>query len=460
MKINEIIYSRLENIYLNDPDSLVELIGDVIKPEIRNIVNIFYGELLEIPETAPILENKLVEKNLPEALAQWLNMFFLCSSKEDIHVLIERQKEIGVIHANIHVHLNYFNYGIGIIKREIYKRISAKFSKHARFQDMFLTIGEIFDILISIISESYFSKELVHESNELSLKLKGFTQNTAIECERLRSTLLEWARNTLTFLYQSPGDIDISNIPRLQYSNFGLWVIYKADFLSHSLNVSDDLKIHINVIDESLRRAAKFRIENDDPNFLNAVKSFNEKITKTSWFISTIVDQALEIDTGMDPLTRLFNRRYLDTILRRQTEICIRQDMPYSVLIVDIDHFKKINDQYGHDIGDSVLKQFSEILLLSVRTSDFVFRYGGEEFLLVLGNVDQDKAYKIAEKIRKKTNHNRFKLPGDRHINLSCSIGISVHDGHPDYNRLVKKADIAVYKAKQGGRNRSEFADN
>jgi diguanylate cyclase len=167
----------------------------------------------------------------------------------------------------------------------------------------------------------------------------------------------------------------------------------------------------------------------------------------------------LELNTGMDTLTRLLNRRYLETILRRQTDISMKQGFPYSILILDLDHFKQVNDTYGHEIGDAVLKQFSELLLLSVRSSDFIFRYGGEEFLIVLSNVDRQKAGNIAEKIRQKCEDHVFQLPTHQPIRKTCSIGVASYSGHPDFKRIIQQADLAMYEAKAHGRNQVRVSD-
>ena len=91
--------------------------------------------------------------------------------------------------------------------------------------------------------------------------------------------------------------------------------------------------------------------------------------------------------------------------------------------------------------------------MLNVRASDFIFRYGGEEFLAVLGNTDGKGAYIVAEKIRRKCEEHIFQLPANKQISKTCSIGAAVYDGHPDYNRIVKFADMALYEAKEKGRN-------
>lgn len=450
MKINEIIKTRLKALY-QENEELLKTIGTIITPGLDSIVDNFYAELMEIPEIKPILMNSIVQKNLKASQKKWIHDFIQPS--KDVDAIIERQKRIGNVHANINVNLNYFALGISIMKREIYSRLHDSFKSSLDFSRAFLVIGELFDVLVSIISESYFSNEMIHESNELSLKMKGMSQNTAVECERLRSMLFDWLRSGLVLLYR-PEDLPVNSIPKLKYSNFGLWVTYKGDLLSHTVNISTDLKENIQEIDDLYYRAAKFKSEKNTEGLNSIVSDLNDAVSSASWFISGIVDQVLEIDKGTDALTRVFNRRYLETILRRQTEISMKQGLPYSILMIDMDHFKNVNDTYGHESGDSVLKQFSEILLASVRSSDFIFRYGGEEFLVALGNVDTKDAMLISEKIRAKCEEYAFKLQDGRAINKTCSIGIASFSGHPDFNRLIKLADMALYEAKKNGRNR------
>ncbi len=454
MRIHDILRERLERIYSGDSERILLTAGTLLEPELGKITDSFYTELLDIPEIAPILENSIVQKNLANSLHIWMSDLFRPHSGQQIQTMIDRQKHVGAVHARININLNYVTHGITILKREIFRVLQEKLEIGKDLVEAILVMGLLFDVLAAIISEAYFSNEMLHETNELSLRMKGMTQNAALECERLRSALLDWLRGTLNFLYQTP-EINLDNLPRLRYSTFGLWVIYKSDLLYEVLNMAPELKRHIHEIDECLFAAAKYR--NNEGRFFKSVSDLNEAVTRTSWFISSIVDRAIELDTGTDTLTRLFNRRYLETILRRQTNISIKLGLQHSVMIVDIDRFKEINDLYGHESGDAFLKQFAEMLLFSVRACDFVFRYGGEEFLVVLGNVGHEEASAIAEKIRGKCETHIFKVPGNKDLRKTCSIGIAVYSGHPDYRRLVRDADMALYEAKQGGRNRVVF---
>jgi len=451
MKIKTVLYEKLCQLYDENSELLLK-IGQFLEPELEDIVDSFYDELIQLSEIESILQHSIVQKNLKHSQKKWIQDFFKPRNSTDVQLLVDRQNEIGKLHANININLNYFTYGISIMKREIFSRFSHNFELLSDFEKAFIATGQIFDILVSIISEAYFADEIIHETNELSLKMKGLSQNTAIECERLRSLLLDWVRSSLSFLYRTP-NITLDKLPKLEHSNFGLWVVYKSELLSHTINVSNELKKYIRQIDDSFINAARFHSEKNQDNFFKSIDQLNDDVSKASWFISSIVDQALEIDTGTDALTRLFNRRYVDTICRRHTEISMKQGHPFSMLMIDIDHFKQVNDNYGHDSGDAVLKQFSELLLLSVRTSDFIFRIGGEEFLVILGNTNEENAFFVAEKIRCACEEYSFNLTTNIQIKKTCSIGVSTFAGHPDYKRIIKLADLALYEAKEKGRN-------
>jgi len=122
--------------------------------------------------------------------------------------------------------------------------------------------------------------------------------------------------------------------------------------------------------------------------------------------------------------------------------------------LLDIDHFKKVNDRYGHDAGDLVLQQFSEVVTQTIRAGDFVFRYGGEEFLCIVTSVGLELAENVAKKIRIAIEDHSFSLKDNQTISVTTSIGLAVFDGHPDYSRLITNADQALYQAKEEGRNR------
>lgn len=157
-----------------------------------------------------------------------------------------------------------------------------------------------------------------------------------------------------------------------------------------------------------------------------------------------------------DPLTGLHNRRYLDSHLKTLFDRSMARRRPLSVMITDLDRFKKINDTFGHDGGDAVLREFAARLRKNVRGIDLACRFGGEEFVVVMPDTEASVAKMVAERIRSEIEKHPFTIDAEGNaINVTISIGVSsLRHGQDSVDALVKRADIALYEAKASGRNR------
>lgn len=157
-----------------------------------------------------------------------------------------------------------------------------------------------------------------------------------------------------------------------------------------------------------------------------------------------------------DSLTGVFNRRYVSAHLPRLLERALDSNKPVSVLMFDIDHFKVVNDTYGHDVGDEVLKEVASRASRNLRTFDLVARLGGEEFLVILPDTDGDAAALVAERLRERIGDQPFKLDhGVPDLTVTVSIGFTIGGAPGDTaDSLIKRSDDALYQAKRSGRNR------
>jgi two-component system cell cycle response regulator len=157
-----------------------------------------------------------------------------------------------------------------------------------------------------------------------------------------------------------------------------------------------------------------------------------------------------------DSLTGLNNRRYFERHLATMVEQSASRDRPFSLLVVDIDHFKAVNDTYGHDVGDEVLREFAQRLRRTVRGIDLACRFGGEEFVIAMPDTEPGLARVVAERIRARIAAEPFAIgAGTRRIGVTASIGVASRDGRDDTAQaIVKRADEALYRAKRDGRNR------
>lgn len=164
--------------------------------------------------------------------------------------------------------------------------------------------------------------------------------------------------------------------------------------------------------------------------------------------------QTLEMMAHTDMLTGIDNRRYFERRAKKTISDHANNEQPISLLMLDIDHFKAINDTYGHDVGDEVLKKMSDVCKTVLRSNDLFARYGGEEFIALLPHTPQENAYLIAERLRQKIEKSPIIVQGYGPIYFTASIGVTLIDYDKyTFNDAIKQADIALYIAKSAGRN-------
>ncbi|MHC1681968.1 MAG: GGDEF domain-containing protein [Clostridiaceae bacterium] len=167
--------------------------------------------------------------------------------------------------------------------------------------------------------------------------------------------------------------------------------------------------------------------------------------------------QQLKESSTTDFLTGLNNTRSFDEFFNYSVKNAKEKDEQLSLLMVDIDFFKKVNDTYGHPIGDIVLKDLGKVLSSACRGYDFVSRIGGEEFSVILPDTPIAKSIEVGERIRKAVKKHEFKLPDDKIIHVTVSVGVATYpDTVDDIENILEKADEGLYKAKRTGRNKVE----
>ncbi len=162
------------------------------------------------------------------------------------------------------------------------------------------------------------------------------------------------------------------------------------------------------------------------------------------------VQAQLEMLATTDPLTRLYNRRKFEELLNHELERCRRYAGEFALILFDVDHFKRVNDHNGHDVGDTVLQFLADTVRTLLRKSDIVARWGGEEFIVLVAETDTDTALAIADKLRRAVESGHF----PRQQRITISLGVSIARRNDTATSLVKRADQALYRAKQEGRNR------
>lgn len=199
---------------------------------------------------------------------------------------------------------------------------------------------------------------------------------------------------------------------------------------------------------------------------LGAVEYVTKPINKTVFIARVKVMLRLKAQqerilqlSNQDPLTECYNRRFLYQRLKEEYNRCQRQRNPIAGIMIDLDHFKNINDNFGHEAGDLVLIKLVSALRISMRNYDVISRYGGEEFFILSPNTDGKSAIAIAERMRVIVENLQVKIE-KKVIKITSSFGVSSFENFPfpeDSELLLKWADIALYEAKSKGRNRVEY---
>ncbi|MBF0162641.1 MAG: diguanylate cyclase [Magnetococcales bacterium] len=243
-----------------------------------------------------------------------------------------------------------------------------------------------------------------------------------------------------------------------QTCRFGRWLEHDIhDALRQAPIVSDicliHQRMHLAYRDLFLSWQAKRRISSAEYDEANVKKTAFHLSVSTLQFM--IYDYLFQVD----PLTKTLNRtKLLSTLERERNRICETGEQS-TLAMIDIDHFKKINDTYGHVVGDAVLVQVALFLSTSLRPMDIIFRYGGEEFLVYLPGTGKKEAQAVLERVRANLFENRILLEGGQELQISASFGVSPLDPTAEIAVSVEKADQALYLAKNGGRNRVVWLD-
>jgi len=370
----------------------------------------FYSQMLADPHSASFLSHDQVKNRLGKSMQKWIGSRSL---KGRLRQLLEQ--------------------------RELAEPIRRKAARMG---------ADLIDLAVEIICFAYSQSHDRNSRAEEAYRLFSVSQNIGVEKERQRAALLDW-ENQLMF------DLAIGNLtgtlPQLAGSEFGLWFRHKASHAFQGSPESASILEYITQIDEELKAIATL---DDAAGRLGKLHQIREQTRSIKFLLDSLFEQANDLEAGRDVLTRLLNRKFLPVVMAKEVLYARQSNNTFGVLAIDVDHFKRINDTHGHDGGDQILQQVGALLASNTRGGDYAFRLGGEEFLLVLVDIDTNKALAAAEKLRERIAREHFRLSSGEVLQVTVSIGMAVHDGHPDYERLLQQADQALYQAKHGGRNR------
>ena len=253
--------------------------------------------------------------------------------------------------------------------------------------------------------------------------------------------------------------VDFVNLPDKAYQ-LGLIEHFAKEYEFEEHFQLEPLLAEVGELTEAVFPVFEIKIDSETRYIEMIETARKELIHLSADFLSRLIEQNKRIEilnerATHDGLTKLTNYQRFQEVLDEEMYRAKRYKFPLTLLMVDLDHFKKVNDTMGHLAGDYVLRETAELLKKSLRKSDVAARYGGEEFAVLLPETPQEGAFILAERLREKLASSCFNY-GEQAIYVTMSIGISAYSPKTDSSNadLIKKADSALYRAKQDGRNR------
>lgn len=412
----------------------------------EELARYFYEQMLTNALAATFLDHQQVKSRLSRTMGEWVVSVFSADSEAELLEVIALQQKVGQIHARIEVPVSLVLRGVRWLKKRL-RQLLEQAPQAPEVRQGALQLGHhIIDLAIEIMCFAFSQSHDRNSRAEEAYRLFSVSQNIGAEKERQRAALLDW-ENQLMFALTigDPG----SGLKTLQSSEFGMWFRHKASHAFQGAPEASSILEHLVAIDSQL--SLLYRPEGIDLELLRKVR---EQTKAVKFLLDSLFEQANHLEAGRDVLTRLLNRKFLPVVMTKEINYSRQSGNHFGVLAIDVDHFKQINDRHGHDGGDAVLQQLAAVLASNVRGGDYAFRLGGEEFLIVLVDIDAEGAMQVAEKLRLQIERERFSLNNGTPLQITASIGVALHNGHPDYERLLLRADQGLYQAKAQGRNR------
>lgn len=436
--------NQLKETINGTPGHIRQILRSVVQETGPHCVDLFYKTLFHHERAAIFLEKETVEVKMRPQLLAWIQSLF-STEADQAEDLSELQCRIGAVHARLDIPTDIVVYGIYIIKQALVVGIKEATTNKDDIIDAIIYLNTMMDFAFKFMIKAYdinFRKKV--ESDE-AFRLVSLGHNISYEKETQISTFSSWS--TQAFFCLCKGHA--TDLPTIAESEFGLWLTHKGMSLFKGTHEATEIQHKVRDLDTKIEAIQKSGvIPPEFPTELHAT------ITNLTFLIGRVFRHLEEVENGRDPLTKVFNRRFLEVVIQNEITFALTHEKPFSLVILDIDHFKKINDRFGHLVGDEVLCFVAEIIAANVRANDFIFRYGGEEFLVVLTETTTTEALACAERIRRALAEQALTLSSNDKVTVTLSGGVTSFAGETNSRLLIHQADEALYKAKNSGRNR------
>lgn len=453
--INQKIIDDLQLLFAAEHQPHLTIIGDIVQAKGDDLATSFYEAMLSDADAVQFLSHDMVKTRLHSSLKQWMLRLFRIDNASDIQTVVAHQIKIGEVHARIDVPVHVVLRGARCLKDNFRELPDFTGFEPLLFSQCTRLFNDLIDIAMEMMSQAYAFSHDRAEKNAEAFRLFSVYQNLSVERDKQKAALLDWES---MMMFNCAVGTTVQQLPLISNSDFGLWYRHKGVHAFQGSTEAGPITETMQRIDNVLRPLLLSETIGSE-NYIALLRDLRSSVKNIIYCLETLFEQNSEMESGKDVLTRLFNRKFLPAVLSREIQHSRKNQSQFALLSLDIDHFKKINDAYGHEAGDMVLQQIAALLSNICRGGDFIFRMGGEEFLIVLVDINEHTAFQIAEKIRKRVASETFLLPKEGTLHLTISIGLSLYDEHPDFQLTLRRSDNALYQAKANGRNQVVAAD-
>ncbi len=323
------------------------------------------------------------------------------------------------------------------------------------------SLSDDFAVLREQIKEESSTSDFVNWLGSAVQVIKKYVETTTVRNGELEIFLLETVKCLMEIDHQIASELNSQHKNLKEDIDYKASLSYDMNMIKQCFNMSSDI--------EYIKKAVFSKIENikegldekrkQDIAHLQNTEENLKKIRARMKDIQQEADKAkeksqeLEFDSTHDTLTGLYNRKIYNQRIEEALAEFARYKTPSALMVCDIDHFKKVNDTFGHKVGDLVLKKFAFLIKENLRKNDFIARYGGEEFVIILSHTHLKEALTIGEHLRSKIAESTFLYNKDKEIRLTVSGGISIFKEGDNSGTVFERADKALYNAKRSGKN-------
>lgn len=402
-----------------------------------------------------ILDSTIVEQNINEFKTAFHDTLESLFSKENLKI---QKAAINLAQLYIKNEINYI-----LLSSHIHelKNCTLEAFNNKKIDNTVLGVLNLFAQIETIISKEYLHNYIKKVNSSNNIRLASLN-------DMIQKDMIHYYEEHLIWLDELTRSINESNatqVPELnpKLCNFGKWLISKSakNIIKNNSKYKNIIKTHQQL--HTIGTLISKQIQKDQPNY-HVLMNYLEKCELISLAIGTelaLIDNTLIIKkASKDELTGALNRNSLDQMFNNQYELSLATDSNFLLAMCDLDHFKFINDNYGHVAGDKLLEAFVNITHQTLRKSDIVIRYGGEEFLIMLPNTNLEVGLEKLNEVREKFKAYSLKYE-NQSVSTSVSIGVVnieptviLSENKISMNDYIEKADTLLYKAKQDGRNR------